>query len=358
MTLSRRLVIRASALAAGATLVGQATASSPSMDLLCLPLRVFKTADFNLDRTESWAVNLFVQTHDSVALTPKRLQVDLLKNGRLAKSTVYIDDGFGALTFSPGSVTPKLPDGSAPTEPLFWPFIIRLRHSEPLAAGIDAMRISVVALDPQGHRREAAVTIPVETYTQRTALIYPFRGKGIILQAGVANGGHRNRSGQFALDGFGLNDTYGVMDRPGEGNTPQEYTAWGRTLLAPADGVIAHARNDRPDQPDANTSDPRYYAPEFPNGGDVGNHVVIDHGDNEFSMIAHFQSGSVLVREGDRVRQGDPIGKLGASGDATGPHVHYQLQTGRDWQYADALPCTFTNVHQQFLVRGTYFEAV
>jgi murein DD-endopeptidase MepM/ murein hydrolase activator NlpD len=118
-----------------------------------------------------------------------------------------------------------------------------------------------------------------------------------------------------------------------------------------------HARNDRPDQPDANASDPRYFAPEFQNGGDVGNHVVIDHGNSEFSMIAHFQAGSVLVRASDHVRQGEPIGKLGASGEATGPHVHYQLQAGPDWQYADGLPCTFHNVDQPALVRGVYFEA-
>ena len=248
-------------------------------------------------------------------------------------------------------------DGSAPPTPIFWPFIIRVRNSEPVVAGIDSMRMSVTAIDPSGRQRTASATLPIATYQQRTSLIYPFRGKGIILQAGVTNGGHRNRSGQYALDGIGLTDTYAVLSAPGPGNSPSEYAGWGRILIAPAAGTIAHARNDRPDQPDANTSDPHYFAPEFPNGGDVGNHVVIDHGNSEFSLLAHFQAGSVLVREGDRVRQGDLLGRLGASGDATGPHVHYQLQSGPDWQYADALPFIFTNVGQQALVRGTYFEA-
>ena len=60
-------------------------------------------------------------------------------------------------------------------------------------------------------------------------------------------------------------------------------------------------RNDRPDQPDANTSDPRYYAPEFPNGGDVGNHVIIDHG-GEYSLLVHLRKGSVRVKVGDVVK--------------------------------------------------------
>lgn len=357
MTLSRRALIQASALATAA-LVPAAQASGANVELMPLPQRVFKIADFNHERTESWALNLVVQTRDEVVLAPERLQIDLLNAGALAKSTVYRDAGFAALTIPTNSITPKLPDGRTPPTPVFWPLLIRVRNSEPIGAGIDAMRITVAARDPRGRQRTASVTIPIETYTQRTSLIFPFRGKGIILQGGVGNGGHRNRSGQFALDGFGLTDTYAVMDRPGPGDAPSEYAGWGRTIIAPADGVVVHTRNDRPDQPDANNSDPRYYAPEFPNGGDVGNHVVIDHGNSEFSMIAHMQTGSVLVREGARVRQGDALGKLGASGDVSGPHVHYQLQSGPDWQYADALPCTFANVHQPALVRGTYFEAL
>lgn len=359
MTLSRRFFIQASAIV-GAVSAGEARATTrgDGMELLCLPQQVYKTADFSHERTESWVVNLFVQTRDTVALEPKRFQIDLFNGATLTKSATYADDGFRALTIPTASLAVHLPDGSVPSTPLHWPFAIRVRNCEPVATAINSMRLTVAALDPRGGQRSAQITIPIETYQQKTSLIYPFRGKGIILQGGATNGGHRNRSGQFAIDGFGLTDTYAVMPVAAPETTPSIYAGWGRPLIAPADGVIVHARNDRPDQPDPNTSDPRYYAPEFPSGGDVGNHVVIDHGNNEFSMIAHFQAGSVLARVGDHVRQGDPLGRLGASGDATGPHVHYQLQAGPDWQYADALPCTFTNIHEGALVRGTYFNAV
>jgi murein DD-endopeptidase MepM/ murein hydrolase activator NlpD len=88
-----------------------------------------------------------------------------------------------------------------------------------------------------------------------------------------------------------------------------------------------------------------------------GNHVVIDHGNGEFSLIAHMMAGSVLVAQGEAVRQGQPIGRLGNSGDTYGPHVHYQLQSGPDWPSADALPCAFTNVSVTPLVRGSFFRA-
>lgn len=74
-------------------------------------------------------------------------------------------------------------------------------------------------------------------------------------------------------------------------------------------------------------------------------------------MIAHFQAGSLLVRTGDRVSRGQPLGKLGSSGDTVTPHVHYQLQAGPDWQFADGLPVTFANVNAGQLVRGTFFSA-
>jgi hypothetical protein len=357
MNISRRSVFQGTAAVAGLVIASRAVAATGEIELLALPQHVYKTADFNHERTESWVFYLFVQSGEAVALKPKTLRVDLFSGARLAKSTTYVEEGFAALTLPTLPLKATLPDGSAPPKPTYWPFAIRIRNTEPAAAAIDSMQIAVEAAGPGGQVLRAGLKLPVETYKQRTTLIYPFRGKGIILQAGVTNGGHKNRSGQFALDGFGLTDTYAVMAKPGPGTAPSEYAGWGREIVAPAAGRIVHARGDRPDQPDANSSDPKYFAPEFPNGGDPGNHLIIDHENGEFSMLAHFQAGSLAVKTGDRVRQGDRLGKLGASGDASGPHVHYQLQSGPDWQFADGLPCSFSNVSESSLVRGTYFEA-
>ena len=127
--------------------------------------------------------------------------------------------------------------------------------------------------------------------------------------------------------------------------------------MAPAAGTLVRARSDRPDQPDPGKSDPKYFAPEYPDGGDPGNHVVIDHGNGEFSMLAHFQAESVVASVGDRVQQGQTLGKLGSSGDTVTPHVHYQLQSGADHAWADGLPCGFSNIEITPLVRGTFFDA-
>ena len=54
-----------------------------------------------------------------------------------------------------------------------------------------------------------------------------------------------------------------------------------------------------------------------------GNTVVIDHGGGLFTLYAHLSR--VLVKKDQMVRKGDTIGLAGASGRATGPHLHWGL---------------------------------
>ncbi len=57
--------------------------------------------------------------------------------------------------------------------------------------------------------------------------------------------------------------------------------------------------------------------------GGYGNLVEIDHGNGYRSRYAHLSK--VNVREGQRVDQKTPVGLVGATGLATGPHLHYEL---------------------------------
>ncbi len=355
-TTRRRLLTTAGTLLAATQFPGVATSAvvDQGVRLQPLPTRIFKTRDAGNERTESWTIWLLVESNTQRALKVRSANIQLLCNKQVVRTTRYDEDGVRALTIVP-PFSPKLPDGSAPPAPIYWPQAIRIRCMEAAAARIDAMRVEL-ALADVGNLILADVVLPVESYDRKTVLIYPFKGKGIITNAGVTNGGHRNRSGQFAIDGVGLDAGYGAHV-PGGGRKSEDYAGWGRMLIAPAAGAVVRARVDRPDQPDPENSDPKFHAPEYPNGGDPGNHVVIDHGNAEFSMIAHFQAKSVVVTVGDRVNQGQALGKLGSSGDTETPHVHYQLQSGPDHEWSDGLPCEFSNIEPTLLVRGTYFDA-
>jgi murein DD-endopeptidase MepM/ murein hydrolase activator NlpD len=157
------------------------------------------------------------------------------------------------------------------------------------------------------------------------------------------------------VDALGLTERYAPEVKASTG--PDSYAGWERPILAPAAGTVVFARRDRPDQPVVDNSDPAFYAPEYPNGGDPGNYVVIDHGSGEFSMLAHFQKDSLSVSAGQQVEQGQQLGLMGNSGDTTGPHVHHQLQSGPDWEFADALPHAYENGPGSHHDRGWYFTA-
>ena len=54
-----------------------------------------------------------------------------------------------------------------------------------------------------------------------------------------------------------------------------------------------------------------------------GNNVVINHGDGYVTLYAH--CSQVLVSPGQTVNQGDVIALVGATGNVTGPHLHFEV---------------------------------
>jgi serine/threonine protein kinase len=144
----------------------------------------------------------------------------------------------------------------------------------------------------------------------------PFRGEWLVVHGGqstLINAHYAHSNQRDALD---LERLVNGQERTGAAGALESYPSWGERLYAPADGTVTEVENSLDDNP-IGQSDLEHLA---------GNHVVIDIGRGRFVMLAHLQKGSVLVADGDVVRQGQPLAKCGHSGNTSHPHLHLQVQ--------------------------------
>jgi murein DD-endopeptidase MepM/ murein hydrolase activator NlpD len=77
-------------------------------------------------------------------------------------------------------------------------------------------------------------------------------------------------------------------------------------------------------------------------GGAYGNQVVIQLSDGHYAQYAHLSSLSVSA--GQSVTAGQEIGLSGATGNVTGPHLHFEIRTTPDYG-SDVDPLAFLRSH-------------
>ena len=75
-----------------------------------------------------------------------------------------------------------------------------------------------------------------------------------------------------------------------------------------------------------------------------GNAVFIKHQSYEVSVLAHLKQGSIKVKVGDTVVEGEVIGLCGNSGNSSEPHLHYHLQNTPIIQDGTGIKCFFAEV--------------
>lgn len=78
-------------------------------------------------------------------------------------------------------------------------------------------------------------------------------------------------------------------------------------------------------------------------GGGYGNYVVIKSNDGNYEYYAHMHQNTVKVNVGDKVVQGQIIGKVGSSGRSTGTHLHFEMREGEDSREARVDPLNYVD---------------
>jgi len=171
-------------------------------------------------------------------------------------------------------------------------------------------------------------------YQTKTNLILPF--SGILM---VSNGGRTPETNNHnrPADSGPQNQLYAYDFRTNttsKEKTLEEFPVFGTEVIAPGEGEIIQIINGAID----------VMPGERDRSVGVGNAIIINHQNGEYSLLCHFKHNSIKVSVGDKVRQGQVLGLCGNTGNTFQPHIHYNLQDGPKMHLAKALPAQFSKI--------------
>lgn len=171
-------------------------------------------------------------------------------------------------------------------------------------------------------------------YKTKTNLILPFKGTLF-----VSNGGREPETNNHVRppDQGPQNQLYAYDFRTENTETLKkldDFPVYGMEILAPGDGTITQVIDGSID----------VQIGERDRSVGVGNAIIIDHQNGEYSLICHFKHKSIKVKEGDKVKQGQVIGLCGNTGNTFQPHIHFNLQDAALMHKAKALPAQFRKI--------------
>lgn len=205
-------------------------------------------------------------------------------------------------------------------------------------------------------------------------LALPFRGRWLVQNSParrVPSHGVDVLGERYAIDFVGV-DRRGRTSAVRDWRTvlaaepPERFVAFGRPILAPADGVVVQVHDGEEDHA-ARRSQLALVpyalgaAARLREGvhAVAGNHVTIAlPGAGAFVSLVHLRRGSLRVREGDPVSVGQPLAECGNSGNSTQPHVHVQVTDSADFSLARGVPVAFRDFREWPRGRGEPVDRV
>ena len=133
----------------------------------------------------------------------------------------------------------------------------------------------------------------------------------------------------------------------GNATLARNYLGFGKEIFAVANGTVVDASDGLPD------FETIYSAAGTTFATAAGNYIIIDIGNNKYACYAHMVNGSVRVKTGDIIKEGQVLGLMGNSGNSDIPHLHFQVVTDiPSFLGADGYPL----VYRSFNVTGEVNE--
>lgn len=218
----------------------------------------------------------------------------------------------------------------------------------------DKIVVSAIGYDIQGNEIISTNELSVIQYKSKNQYDFPLKGTWSVFGAPSLNSHHRWVGIQeFSYD-FIKMDKNGNSHKK-DGSKFTHYYAYGEDVVSVGDGKVVSIINTieesdvllQSEDSDEHWMKVKALQNELMQKGFeyvLGNHVIIEHANGEYSYYMHLKTNSIIVQVGDAVKKGQKIGELGQSGMSSEPHLHFQLSDSPNILKSRCLPILFSNI--------------
>lgn len=145
------------------------------------------------------------------------------------------------------------------------------------------------------------------------AISLPFFGAWTVNQGHGGDITHRG-DWQYAWDFVIIGDN--EKEYTNDGVKLTDYYCYDKQIVAPAAGTVEQVIDDVADNAIGDTNLQQNW----------GNTIVVKAGEFLFYKLSHLKPGSAEVKTGDKIKEGQALGRCGNSGRSPSPHLHFQIQ--------------------------------
>ena len=168
-----------------------------------------------------------------------------------------------------------------------------------------------------------------------TKLILPFNGEWTVFWGGDTKELNYHVESEAQKNAFDIviTDQNGKTYKT-DGQTNEDYYAFGKELIAPCNAevvlVVDGIKDNKPGELNP------IYVP--------GNTVILKTVNGKYLFFAHFKQNSIVVKQGQKVKQGELLGLCGNSGNSSEAHLHFHIQNVEDMNKATGAKCYFDEI--------------